>query len=190
MLAIEDFIADLNDQSVDPAIEPFAGMVCVGRRFLQGRISRDHFARYQVLADAEMLERTLSLRAPEFVGGNIYITKAVDFFASAASHVFDLRSSRFKLLPTAACHRRSKMLVAGQGRPLNFGLLFQDSHANWWAISVQSPKACKVESMVASRNTRATPAASVAVVTSRHLGIARDVTPSRAAPRGIGTSTL
>ncbi len=56
MLAGQDFIADLNDQLVDPVIEPFAGVVCIGRGFLQGRIGRDHLARDEILADAEMLE--------------------------------------------------------------------------------------------------------------------------------------
>jgi hypothetical protein len=35
MLAREDFIAHLNDQLVTPLIEPFAGIVGIGGRFLQ-----------------------------------------------------------------------------------------------------------------------------------------------------------
>jgi hypothetical protein len=35
MLAIEDFIADLNDQLVRPVIEPFAGLICIGSGLLQ-----------------------------------------------------------------------------------------------------------------------------------------------------------
>jgi hypothetical protein len=52
-------------------------MICIGRCFLKRRIGRDHFARHQILADAEMLERPLRLRSPEFVGGDIDLTKAV-----------------------------------------------------------------------------------------------------------------
>src|SRR5258705_20146 len=61
MLAVEDFIADLNDQLVRLVIVPFAGLIYVGGCLLQDRIGRDHFARYQILAAAEMLERALWL---------------------------------------------------------------------------------------------------------------------------------
>src|SRR5258705_5685743 len=90
MLAVEDFIADLNDQLVRLVIEPFAGLIYVGGCLLQDRIGRDHFARYQILADAEMLERALCLRSPEFVGGGDCLAKAIHFFANFASHVYDL----------------------------------------------------------------------------------------------------
>jgi hypothetical protein len=44
-------------------------MVGDGSGFLERRVGRDHLAGDKVLADAEMLERALGLRAPEFVGG-------------------------------------------------------------------------------------------------------------------------
>src|SRR5258706_15903325 len=90
MLAVEDFIADLNDQLVRLVIEPFAGLIYVGGCLFQDRVGRDHFARHEILADAEMLERALCLRSPEFVGGNVDLAKAVHLFANVASHVFDL----------------------------------------------------------------------------------------------------
>src|SRR5467141_2079288 len=61
-------------------------MICISRRFLQDRVGRDHFARNEILADAEMLERALCLRSPEFVGGNVDLAKAVHLFANVASH--------------------------------------------------------------------------------------------------------
>ena len=91
MLAGEDFVADLNDQLVSLVIEPLAGMIGVGRRLLQDRIGGDHLARHQILADAEMLERTLGLRAPEFVGGDVDLAEAVDFLANFVRHGFDFR---------------------------------------------------------------------------------------------------
>src|SRR3984893_13458151 len=84
MLAIEDFIADLNDQCVSAVIEPFAGMIGIGRSLLQDRVGRDHFARYQILADAEMLKRTLSLRAPELVGRDVDLAEAVHLVVHVA----------------------------------------------------------------------------------------------------------
>src|SRR6266403_5907259 len=90
MLAVEDFIADLNDQLVRLVIEPFAGSIYVGGCLFQDRVGRDHFARYQILADAEMLERALCLRSPEFVGGDVDLAKAIHLFANVASHVSDL----------------------------------------------------------------------------------------------------
>ena len=70
MLAGEDLVADLDDQPVGLVVEPLAGMVRVGGRFLQDGVGGDHLARHQIRADAEMLERALGLRAPQLVGGN------------------------------------------------------------------------------------------------------------------------
>src|SRR5258708_30754295 len=80
-------IADLNNQLVRLIVEPFAGMICIGRRLLQDRVGPDHFARHQVLADTEMLKRTLRLRTPEHVGRNIDLTEAVHFLANVAYQV-------------------------------------------------------------------------------------------------------
>ena len=80
MLAGEDLVADLDDQLVRLVVEPPAGMVGVGRRLLQDGVGGDHLARDQILADAEMLERALRLRAPELVGGDADLAEAVHFF--------------------------------------------------------------------------------------------------------------
>ena len=69
MLAGEDLVTDLNDQLVALVVEPPAGMVGIGGGFLQDGVGGYHLARDQVLADAEVLERALGLRAPELVGG-------------------------------------------------------------------------------------------------------------------------
>src|SRR5580704_9345758 len=59
MLACEDLVASLHDQLVTLIVEPLAGMVRDSGGFLQDGIGSDHLTRYQILADAEMLERAL-----------------------------------------------------------------------------------------------------------------------------------
>ena len=81
MLAGEDLVADMRDQLVELAVETAAGAIGVRGRLLQDRVGLDHFARHQVLADTEMLERTLRLRPPELVRGNVHFTQAVRLFA-------------------------------------------------------------------------------------------------------------
>ncbi|MGY3467175.1 phage tail sheath gpL-like [Bradyrhizobium sp. LM6.11] len=81
MLARENLVADVDDQLVDLAVETTAGIIRVRRRLLQDRVGLDHFARHQVPADAEMLQRTLRLRTPELVRGNVHFTQAVCLFA-------------------------------------------------------------------------------------------------------------
>ena len=71
VLAAQDLVGDLDDQRVDLVVEPLAGMVGIGRGFLEDGIGGDHLARDQVRADAEMFERPLGLRAPELVGGDL-----------------------------------------------------------------------------------------------------------------------
>src|SRR5262249_12606810 len=88
MLAGQDFVASLHDQFVALIIEPVT--VVVGDRscFLQDRIGGDHLARDQVLADTEVLEGPLGLRAPQLVGGNFNHAETISLF-SHAGH-FDL----------------------------------------------------------------------------------------------------
>jgi hypothetical protein len=50
-----------------------------GRRPLQDRIGVDHLARDQVVADAEMFQRALGLRAPELVRRDLDFAQAVGF---------------------------------------------------------------------------------------------------------------
>src|SRR5262249_4541319 len=82
MPAREDLVADLNDQLVALIVEPLAGMVRVGRGFLQNRVRANHLARNQVLTHTGVLERTLGLSAPKPVGSNFYVTEAVGFCAN------------------------------------------------------------------------------------------------------------
>ena len=81
MLAGQDLVADLHDQAVRLVVEPLAGMVGVGRRLLQDGVGGDHLARDQVLADAEMLERPLGLRAPQLVGRHAHFAETVGLLA-------------------------------------------------------------------------------------------------------------
>ncbi len=86
VLAGEDFVAGLDDQLVLLVAEPLAGMVCRSSGLLQDGIGGDHLARNQVLADAEVLERPLGLRAPQLVRRHFHYTEAVGFF-SHGGHV-------------------------------------------------------------------------------------------------------
>lgn len=73
----KNFVANANDEAVALIVQPATGVIGVGCSLLQGGVGRDHLARDQIVADAEMLKRALRLRAPEFVGGNCYITKGI-----------------------------------------------------------------------------------------------------------------
>ena len=64
MLTGQNFVADFHDQRMALVVEPAGGVIGIRRRLFQDRIGRDHFARDQIGADAEMLQRALSLRAP------------------------------------------------------------------------------------------------------------------------------
>ena len=81
MLAGQNLVADLHDQLVALVIEPLAGVVRVSGGFLQNGVRRNHLARNQILADAEVFKRALGLSAPEFVSGNLDLAKAVGFGA-------------------------------------------------------------------------------------------------------------
>src|SRR6266542_3669672 len=82
MLSGEDFVAGLNDQIVLLIREPLAGMVCCGGGFLQDRIGGDHLARNQIFADAEMLERSLSLSTPQFLRSNLDFAETISLLAN------------------------------------------------------------------------------------------------------------
>src|ERR1700730_3639980 len=78
-------------------------MVGVRRRLFQDGVGGDHVARRQILADAEMLKRTLGLRAPKLVGGNTDLAEGVGFYAKIA---------HLQLLNGGGAHRR---IVSGHG---------------------------------------------------------------------------
>src|ERR1700756_1378016 len=56
MLAGEDLITSLNDESVLLVIESTACVVCVGGSLLQSGVCRNHLARDEILADVEMFK--------------------------------------------------------------------------------------------------------------------------------------
>ena len=91
MLAGEDLVADAHDQIVPLLVEPPALVVGDGGGALQDRVGADHLARHQVVADAEILQRALGLRAPQPVGGNRNLPEAVAFDPDVA-HAVLLRS--------------------------------------------------------------------------------------------------
>ena len=78
-------------------------MIGVRRRLFQDGVGGDHVARRQILADAEMLERTLGLRAPKPVGGDTDLAEGVGFYAKIA---------HLQLLNDGGAHRR---IVSGHG---------------------------------------------------------------------------
>src|SRR6516225_11289455 len=99
MLPGQNLVAGLNDQLVTLIIEPFAIVVRDGGGLLQGGIGRDHLARDQVSPDAEMLERTLSLRTPQLVVGDFNDTEAVSLF-SHLGHGFSPLLFEWMTLPS------------------------------------------------------------------------------------------
>ena len=77
VFASEDFVTGLDDEFVFLIVETLAVVVGAGSGFFQCGIGCNHFARDQILADAEMFERSLGLRAPEFIGRDFYYAQAV-----------------------------------------------------------------------------------------------------------------
>jgi hypothetical protein len=69
-----------------------------------------HLAWHEILADAEMLERTLCLRAPELVGGDVDLAKAVHLITNVAHEVFSpgSKSSRAVLSRLGETLRRDE----------------------------------------------------------------------------------
>src|ERR1700733_14152689 len=61
ILAREDLVARLNNESVLLVVQPTASMIGIGGGFLQSRICCDHLARNQILSYAEMFKRPLRL---------------------------------------------------------------------------------------------------------------------------------
>ena len=103
MPAGQNLVADLRDQRMDLVGKPLAGMVGVRRRLFQDGVGGDHVARRQILADAEMLERALGLRAPKLVGGDTDLAEGVGFYAEIA---------HLQLLNGGGAHRR---IISGHG---------------------------------------------------------------------------
>src|SRR5215510_3596486 len=85
VLAGEDLVARSNDQGVALILEPLAVVVRGGGRLFQEGVSRDHFTRNQILADAEMLEGALGLSAPQLVTRHFDDAEAVSLL-SRGSH--------------------------------------------------------------------------------------------------------
>src|SRR5262249_2225085 len=59
--------------------------------FLQRGVAIDHLAWNDILADAEVLQRSLRLRAPQFLLGNVDFTEAVAFLSHGGRHLSALR---------------------------------------------------------------------------------------------------
>src|SRR5262249_4843046 len=92
MLAAENFVTNVDDQTVPLVIQPPTGVIGIGCALLQDRVRDDHFARNKIRSDAEVFERSLSLRTPQLVDRNGHITERIFFDAYVvASH--DLLSS-------------------------------------------------------------------------------------------------
>ncbi len=67
VLARENLIAGLDNESEALVIEALPGMIGDGRAFLQCGVSGDHLSWDQMESYAEMLQRTLGLRAPQLI---------------------------------------------------------------------------------------------------------------------------
>jgi hypothetical protein len=67
VLTGQDLIASLRHQLIALIVEPLSGKVDDRGGFLQRRIGRDHLARDEIMADAEMLQRPLRLPGPQLI---------------------------------------------------------------------------------------------------------------------------
>src|ERR1700722_15944811 len=112
MLAAQDLVADLNDQSMRPVVETLAGMVGIGRGLLEDGVGGDHLARDQVPPDAEVLERALRLGAPEFVAGNTNLAETVGFDTNIA-HCISPRLPRTRSLVNRVTRSNRSSLAVG-----------------------------------------------------------------------------
>jgi len=79
MAASENLVTDTRDQAVDLIRQPATSVVRGGGGAFYDRIGSDHFARDYVAADAEMLQRALGLRTPEFVGWHVNLAQPIGF---------------------------------------------------------------------------------------------------------------
>jgi hypothetical protein len=75
--AREDFITSVNYEFVVLIVETVTGMIGIRRSFFQDRECRNHLARDQIFPDAEVFERSLRLRSPQFVAWYIDFTETV-----------------------------------------------------------------------------------------------------------------
>ena len=82
MLAGEDLVADVSDQLESLIRQSATGVVCRGSGALEDGISGDHFARDQILPDAEVLERALRPRPPKLVCRHFDGAEAFSFRAN------------------------------------------------------------------------------------------------------------
>jgi hypothetical protein len=93
MPALQDLVADLDDQVLLGVAKP-AGLVVDERGgFLDDRIGGNHLPGNQVVSDAEMFQGPLRLRSPKLLGRHIDRSETV---------VFDARSSH-----DGSFHRRA-----------------------------------------------------------------------------------
>src|SRR5215831_12349955 len=67
VLARENLIAGLQNESEALVIETVPGMIGNGRAFLQCGVSGDHLSWDQMKSDTEMLQRTFGLGAPQLI---------------------------------------------------------------------------------------------------------------------------
>ena len=103
--AVEDLIAGLNNKSMRLVRQASSRVVHAGRRLLERCVRRDHLPRNEVLADAKVFERSLRLRAPQHLRGNLNFAEAVGFF----SHVgrLDFIEGRHCKVPFASIRLRA-----------------------------------------------------------------------------------
>src|SRR6266481_3680618 len=77
VLAREKLVADPRDQFVRRLIQSPAGSIGSGSTLLQDGIRGNHFRRYELATDAEMLKGTLRLRSPKLLGRHFNRTQTV-----------------------------------------------------------------------------------------------------------------
>jgi hypothetical protein len=85
VLVRKDLVTRLHNELKTSGVESISGMIGYGGRLLQSGIRRNHFARHQILADAEVFEGSLRLGAPEFFGRNVDLAEAITLLPNIAN---------------------------------------------------------------------------------------------------------
>ena len=77
MLAIEDFVADADDEILLFFIKPACSVIDQRSGLFNDGVGRNHLAWDKVVADAEIFQRPLCFCSPQPVGLNLDLTEGI-----------------------------------------------------------------------------------------------------------------
>src|SRR5262245_23727720 len=131
VLALQDLVADADDQVLRSVAEA-AGLVIDQRgRLLDDRVGGDHFPRDQVVADAEMLQGSLRLGAPELVGRDVDRAETV-IFDTSRTHGGPFARARTRAEAAAVVSQSAALLSGNHGQTPDYMV----SETSWLSIDL------------------------------------------------------